>query len=301
MLKEMDAFRKYFHEKNISITEPDVTQTLTESELIKILPSHDGWIIGDDPATKNVLTAGKSGRLQAAVKWGVGVDNVDFKACADLNIPITNIPNVFGSEVSDIAIGYVIALARQTFQIDRGVRNGEWPKIQGISLAGKTAAVVGYGDIGRAVVRKLRALDVNVIVYDPGIGGSLLEDSVSISSWPCRLDEADFLVLTCSLNSSSFHMVNEEVFSLIKKGVRIVNVSRGALINEVHLVNALKSGLVHSAALDVFEVEPLPNNSFLREHPACVFGSHNASNTKDAVFRVSHMAIEKLFHFLKVQ
>ena len=94
MLKQIDLFRSIFEEKGIELLTPNVVQTLTEEELMEILPTVDGWIIGDDPATERVFTAGKNGKLKAAVKWGVGVDNVDFNACKKLGIPIINTPNI---------------------------------------------------------------------------------------------------------------------------------------------------------------------------------------------------------------
>src|SRR3546814_10081018 len=136
--------------------------------MVDLLPQYEGWIIGDDPATRRVVEAGKAGRLKAAVKWGIGVDNVDFAACKDLDIPIVNTPNMFGGEVADVAVGYVIGLARQLFQIDRGIRAGEWPKPAGMSLAGKRVALVGFGDIGRSTARRLAAFDMPIIAYDPG-------------------------------------------------------------------------------------------------------------------------------------
>jgi D-3-phosphoglycerate dehydrogenase len=137
MLGMIDSFRHIFEEKGIELSAPNVVQTLSVEELKEIVPQHDGWIIGDDPATREVFEAGKAGNLKAAVKWGIGVDNVDFDACKDLNIPIINTPDMFGREVADIAMGYVIALARETFEIDRAVRDGKWIKPRGISLSGK--------------------------------------------------------------------------------------------------------------------------------------------------------------------
>ena len=103
-------------------------QTLSVEELIELVPQFDGWIIGDDPVTRDVLEAGVNGNLKGAVKWGVGTDNVDFQACRDFGILIDHTPNVFGAEVADLAIGYLIALARNTFQIDREIRDSIWPK-----------------------------------------------------------------------------------------------------------------------------------------------------------------------------
>jgi D-3-phosphoglycerate dehydrogenase / 2-oxoglutarate reductase len=298
MLRMIDSFRPLFAQHGATITTPDVVQTLSVDELKQLVPQHDGWIIGDDPATREVFEAGKAGKLKAAVKWGIGVDNVDFAACKDLGIPITNTPNMFGGEVADIAVGYVIALARQTFDIDRGVRAGEWPKPRGISLAGKTVALVGYGDIGKNTARRLLAADMNIVAYDPYAPDDINMSQVQRATWPERINEADFIVINCALTPSSHHMLNAEVFAQCKSGVRVVNVGRGPIINEHALEDALLSGQVYSAALDVFEVEPLPMNSSLRSHPRCVFGSHNASNTCNAVVRTSEIAINKLMSFL---
>jgi len=300
MLGMIDSFRHIFKEKGIELSAPNVVQTLSVEELKEIVPQHDGWIIGDDPATREVFEAGKIGNLKAAVKWGIGVDNVDFDACKDLDIPIINTPDMFGREVADIATGYVIALARETFEIDRAVRDGEWIKPRGISLSGKKVALVGFGDIGQSTAKRLLALDMNVIAYDPFADGSSNLLEVEREVWPNRVEEADFIVVTCSLTKSSYHMVNADIFKQVKDGVRIVNVGRGPIIDEKSLEDALKSGKVYSAALDVFEVEPLPIDSYLRTHPHCIFGSHNASNTADAVERTSHIAIDKLFNFLNI-
>ena len=299
MLGMIDHFRGLFESHRVEVTAAAVVQTLSVAELKELVPLHDGWIIGDDPATREVFSAGKNGRLKAAVKWGIGVDNVDFAACHELGIPITNTPNMFGGEVADIAVGYVIALARETFQIDQGVRNGHWPKPRGISLAGKTVALIGFGDIGKNTAKRLLAAEMNIIVYDPAAPGSPSLPSVQRENWPDRLDEADFIVVTCALTATSRHMINAATLALAKSGVRIVNVGRGPIIEEAALEHALRSGKVYSAALDVFEVEPLPMNSCLLTHPRCIFGSHNASNTSDAVRRTSEIAIAKLIDFLE--
>jgi D-3-phosphoglycerate dehydrogenase len=276
-----------------------VTQTLSQDELVALLPQFDGWIVADDPATRRVFEAGKAGRLKAAVKWGIGVDNVDFAACKDLGLPIINTPQMFGAEVADVALAYVIGLARSLFEIDRGVRAGGWPKPAGISLGGKKVGLVGFGDIGRALARRLLACDMDVVAYDPGVTGDGGLVGVQRAAWPERVEEADFLVFTCSLNAKNRHMLDAAVLARCKPGVRVVNVARGPLIDEAALVAALQSGQVVAAALDVFEVEPLPADSPLRAMPKCIFGSHNGSNTKDAVRRASHEAMTRLFGFLR--
>lgn len=300
MLRAIENFRAEFAKRGYEITTPNVTQVLSEEELIALVPQFDGWIIGDDPANRRVFTAAKAGKLKAAVKWGVGVDNVDFVACKDLGIPISNTPGMFGKEVADIAIGYVVALARETFAIDRGVKAGQWPKPRGMSLSEKTVALVGFGDIGRNTAKRLLACELNVIVYDPYFKPAPGLEAVQPAQWPARLPEADFIVLTCALTPENRHLLNATTLAQAKAGVRVVNVSRGPLIDEAALAAALASGHVHSAALEVGEVEPMPTESPLRNFGERVlFGSHNASNTNEAVTRTSLKAIDLIDGFLK--
>lgn len=301
MLGKIDDLRHLFDQKQVDMFCPAVVQTLSEDELVGLVPQFDGWIIGDDPATRRVFEGGKKGLLKAAVKWGVGIDNVDFAAANDLAIPVTNTPNMFGGEVGDVAMSYITALARETFLIDREVRLGKWPKPNGISLAGKTLGLVGLGDIGKATARRVLAADMRVIAYDPIARPSGKTDDVELAAWPERVEECDFIVLTCSLNEANRRMLNAGVFARAKRGVRIVNVARGALISECDLIDALENGVVHSAALDVFESEPLPMSSPLRKFERCILGSHNGSNTADAVMRTSERAVGLLFKFLEVR
>ena len=301
MLKRIDEFRYIFEAKGVEIHIPNMVQTLSEEELIALLPGFDGWIIGDDPATERVFEAGKKGLLKAAVKWGVGIDNVDFKACKKLGIPIINTPQMFGAEVANIAVGYVIGLARELFLIDQEVKKGNWIKPSGMSLKDKKVGVIGFGDIGKHTAKYLKGLEMDVIVYDPFAKKNEKEEkSFSFLDFPKSIEEIDFLVATCALTPSTKNMVNMTIFERMKIGVRIVNVSRGGIINEKDLVDAMNNGIVYSAALDVFETEPLPKENPLRQFERCVFGTHNGSNTIEGVRRASHQAIEHLFNFLKI-
>lgn len=294
MLGQIGLFHGPAAEKGLTLHPAEVTQTLSEDALCALLPDYDAWIIGDDPATRRVFAAGRAGKLRAAVKWGIGVDNVDFGACRDLGIPVTNTPTMFGAEVADIATAYVIGLARALFAIDRGVRAGGWPKPAGISLAGRVAGVAGLGDIGRNICARLQALGMTAIAYDPAIEGDAGLPCLQRAAWPDRVGELDFLVLACALNDASRHMLDAGVLARARPGLRVVNVARGPLIDEAALVAALREGRVHSAALDVFEEEPLPADSPLRGMERCIFGTHNGSNTVDAVIRASEEALTRL-------
>ena len=298
MLGLFNEFVDDFRDRGLEGVPANVTQVMTEDELIAILGEYDGWIIGDDPASRRVLTAGKEGKLRATVKWGVGVDNVDFEACKDLGLPVSNTPGVFGNEVADVATAFVLGLARQVFLIDREIReNNAWPKPVGISLTGRKCGIIGFGDIGRQTARRMAALGFELVVFDPAyapIDGLKAEHR----EWTGQLDDLDYLVFTAPLNPATHKMFNHETLDRVMPGVRVVNVGRGPVIDEASLIEGLKSGVVHSAALDVFEVEPLPDDSPLREFPRCIFGSHNGSNSADAVRRVSRTAIGMMAEML---
>lgn len=298
MLGLFEEFVSDFQAVGLEGIAANTTQVLSEAELIDLLPQYDGWIIGDDPASERVISAASKGKLRAAMKWGVGVDNVDFDAFKALGIPIENTPGVFGNEVADVALTYVLGLARETYWIDRQVRLKQaWPKPSGISMLDRTVAIVGFGDIGQQIARRIIACGSKVIAYDP-FYESRPDLDVEIAPWPMRLNEADFLVFACPLTLETRGMFNADTLEQIKQGVRIVNVSRGPVIDEQALVTALHRGIVHSAALDVFEVEPLPSDSPLRGFEKCVFGTHNGSNSADAARRVSRLAIRKIADFL---
>lgn len=299
MLLSIERYEKLLVEHKMRIHCPDFTAVIPEEELVQLVPQFDGWIIGDDAATANVFAAGREGKLKAAVKWGAGVDNVDFEGAKQVDIPITNTPGMFSDEVADLAAGYVICLARKIIDVHQGVNEGGWPKPVGMSLRGKHAAVVGYGYIGREIVNRLLAFGMSVTAYDPFLDPkSELPERVQSAVWPQQIEKADYLVLACSLSKDNFHLVNDGIFGQCKKGLHIVNVARGQLIVESSLCAALESGTVAGAALDVVEVEPLQPNNPLRKFGTCIFGSHNGSNTQEAVDRTSTKAIQLIHGFL---
>lgn len=298
MLKQIKKFDTVFKSFNIEYTAPTIIQTMSIDDLLNEVPKHDGWIIGDDPATYEVFRAGKEGNLKAAVKWGIGTDNVDFEACTKLGIPITNTPGMFGNEVADIAMCYVLGLAREAFYVDREVRKGSWPKPCGISLLNKNIGIIGLGDIGKNIAKRAHAHGLNVIGWDPSAG--TLPGYIQLARlWPEKLDECDFIVFACALNDQTHHMFNDSILQYLKHDVKIINVSRGPLINELSLIKAIDAGIVKSAALDVFEEEPPSMSNKILSNDKCIFGSHNGSNTIDAVERASNHAIEIIYNMLK--
>ena len=302
MIGMLSEFADDLSRAGFEVTVPDFVQEMSEEELCKIIGDFDGWIIGDDPATRRVLEAGVTGRLKACMRWGVGTNNVDFEAFKQLGVPIENTPAVFGREVADLACHYVIGLARDTFEIDRCVKQGVWHKPIGKSLWSANALVVGFGDIGSCVAKRLKAHEVTVSFCDPNVDVSQFDKDFKRENWPDALSDKDFVIFTTPLNASTFHMFDHPVLHLLKKVVKIVNVSRGPVINEAALLSGLEQGVIAGAALDVFENEPITDavlEKFGRFSDKLIFGSHNGSNTFEAVGLVSRRCIDRLFEMLQ--
>jgi D-3-phosphoglycerate dehydrogenase len=297
-LATADSYVRRLQAEDLDVVLAHVVQQLTEEQLIDALTDIDGMIAGDDPLTARVLE--KAPRLRVLVRWGVGLDNVDLEAADALGIRVVNTPGTFGEEVADVAIGYLVLLARQLHRIDKGVRNGVWLKPQGRSLAGLTMGVIGLGTIGQAVARRASAMRMRVVGTD--VSTSASEAATAAGIRVCSLEEvfaeSQVVVLCSTLTSASRHLVDAASLSLMSRGSWLINVARGGLIDEGALVDALSTGRLAGVALDVFEQEPLSVDSPLRRFEQVILGSHNASNTVEAVERVNDMAIGHLLRGL---
>ena len=289
--RTIDNYRDLFSQNDIEIDLPEVDQNLSETDLINIIDQYDGVIAGDDVFSEKVLL--NALKLKVISKWGIGVDSIDLEAAKRLGIQVSNTPNVFGDEVADLVIGYIILLSRKMHLIDRSVRNGLWKdaQIRGISLRGKTLGVIGVGSIGKAVVERAKALGMITLGYDvyPISESFMKQTGLKQVTLTELLQNADFISLNCNLTLENKHMLGRKEFDMMKSPVYIINTARGALIQ------ALAEGKVAGAALDVFEHEPLSGDNDLRQFENCIFGAHNSSNTYEAILRTNELAIKNLF------
>ncbi|WP_416672066.1 phosphoglycerate dehydrogenase [Egbenema bharatensis] len=301
MIMTLNHCQERFAAEDLNVFVPDFQQQMSEAALCEIIADFDGVIAGDDPFTAKVLKTGRAGRLRVLAKWGIGVDAIDLEAARDLGIFTSNTPNVFGDEVADVALGYTLMLARQLHKMDAAVRQGEWLKIQGTSLRGKVAGVIGVGSIGQAIVRRLRALGMEVLGYDvhPINPDFCQESQLQSVSLDRLFQDSDCILLACNLTPQNHHLLNAAAFAQMKDGVWIVNVARGGLVDESALIPAIERGKVGAAALDVFETEPLPADHPLTQFDQVICGSHNSSNTREAVLRVNQLAIDHVVRDLK--
>ncbi len=271
-------------------------QQFSTAELLDIAHPCVGIIAGDDDLGRATLSGLPN--LKVLVRWGIGTDTVDFDAARDLGIVVRNTPGVFGDEVADSAFGYILNLARGHHLIDAAVRRGEWRKIEGVSLAGETLGVVGAGSIGTAVMRRGLGFGMSTVVYDPFVQSGLPAGAVLVDDLGELLARSRFVVLTAPSTDSTRGMINAASLKKFRSDAFLVNVARGDLVTEPDLVDALQSGALAGAGLDVFEVEPLPDDSPLRSLNV-VLGAHNGSNATAGVVRASQRAVDILLEELE--
>ncbi len=246
--------------------EVEVATGLSKEELIEKIKDKDALIVRSaTKVTREVIEAGKN--LKVIGRAGVGVDNIDLKAATERGIIVVNAPTASSITVAELTLGLMIALARNIPQANASLKAGKWEKkkFMGIELRGKTLGVIGMGRIGSQVVKKAKAFEMKCIAYDPYISKSVAEElGVEIAeSLDELLKKSDFITLHVPLTDQTRHLINKEAIEKMKDGVYIINAARGGVIDEQALYEALKSGKVAGAALDVFEKEPPEGNPLL--------------------------------------
>jgi D-3-phosphoglycerate dehydrogenase / 2-oxoglutarate reductase len=279
----------------LSVWVPTLTgQQFSAAEMSAMLAQCKVAIAGDDPLGKSELEAGRAGQLQGIVRWGIGTDNVDKPVATKLNLPVYNTPGMFNNEVADLALAHLLCLVRHVHKMDRDVRAGLWTRYEGISLSRKVLGIVGLGGIGREIARRGKAFGMQVIGSDVVTVPAAALDEVGARqvNFAQVLAQSDVIVLACNLTVENHHMLNDLAFGAMKRGVIVINVARGPIIDEAALVAALETGQVSAAGLDVFETEPLPASSPLRKFDNCLFGTHSGSSTTEAIQRTNRASVD---------
>ena len=296
--RDIDDYAPRFTDAGLELLVPQIPgQELAGHELVAALDGVVGVVAGDDQFTADVLEALPA--LRVISKWGIGLDGIDLDAAERLGIRVTNTPGMFGNEVAEQALGYLFALVRGIVEVDRVVRAGGWPKPVGRSLGALSACVIGLGDIGRSLTTKLLALGLDVRGADPSSESIewARERGVEVGD-PREMSAAvDVVIVTAPLNDATRGLVDASFIGAMQPGSWLVNVGRGPIVVGDDVVDALESGHLAGAALDVFEIEPLDDDR-LRSAPNCILGSHNASNTHEACHRTHEQAITNLLEGL---
>jgi len=302
MLPFVERFKVVFDHYGIDLLIPDVHERMEEAHILEYAGQFDGTICGDDRYSEAVIRQCLP-RLKVISKWGTGIDSINKIFAESVGIMVGNTPNAFTLPVSDSVMGYVLAFARRQPWMDRAIRSGVWEKIPGRSLSECTLGVIGVGNIGKAVIRRAKGFGMRMLGNDiiPIASDFIIENRVEMVGLEELLAQADFISLNCDLNPSSFHIINAHTLEWVTSHAVLINTARGALVDEPALVTALQSGQLNGAALDVFEVEPLPPDSPLREMENVMLASHNSNSSPSAWERVHWNTIRNLLQGLHIE
>lgn len=280
--EHLDALRR----SGLEARFPEVDRPLREPEMVDLVRGCWGLIVGVDPVTAAVMDAGP---LRVVVKYGSGLDNVDLEAARERGVQVTATPGANTRSVAELTIALLLALARHVVTHDRGVRSGGWSRRMGWELAGRRLGLVGYGAVGREVARLAEALGMGVVAHDPHVG----EAPVPLLPLDELLSTSDAVSLHVPLTEQTAGMIGSRELGLMRRGAVLVNTSRGGIVDEAALAEALSDGRLAGAACDCFDREP-PAGSPLLGIDTFLASPHAGATTEEAARRTGLAAVEAL-------
>lgn len=289
LLPYIEQYRPLIERHGVEVVVADVKERLEEDALLELVPDVDGVIAGDDRFTRRVLE--RAPKLKVLSKWGTGIDSFDQEAARELGILVKNVPNAFSEPVADSVLGYILSFARRIVPMDRAMKAGVWEKIPGRALNESTVGVIGIGNVGKAVLRRLQGFGCRVlgndvrVLADEETEGLRLE----IVNLDVLLAESDFISVNCDLNPTSRHLLSADEFVRMKDSAYLVNCARGPIIDQPALIRALESQQIAGVAMDVFEHEPVEAGSPLLRMDNVLLAPHN-SNSSAIAWRRTHVA-----------
>ncbi|MHA2364715.1 MAG: hydroxyacid dehydrogenase [Candidatus Hodarchaeales archaeon] len=292
---EAHELLKQFHEVFFDEVDAD--------KLIEIIPDYEAILVRSrTKITSEVINAGK--KLKVIGRVGIGVDNIDITTATKRKIPVVYAPNGSTISVAEITVGQMIALARKIVASDKSMKEGKWEKnkLKGIELAKKTLGLIGFGRIGNEVAIRCQAFGMNIVAYDPYISAEIAQKKgiELISNVNELLIHSDFISIHALLTDETRGMIGVEAFEIMKPTAFIINHSRGGIINEEALIEALKKNKIAGAALDVFSIEPLHSDSQIRkEIPNLHLTPHIAASTKEAQIKAGLTTVKGVIDVLK--
>ena len=270
-----------------------------ETELLTLVEDIDGIICGDDQITSRVMD--QAPRLKAISKWGTGIDAIDLEAAGKHGITVCNSPDAFSDSVADTVFGYILLFTRQICKMNNDMHAGHWKRLPLRALFECSLGIIGLGNIGCAVAARGAAFGMRMMAYSiNGPSDATIERlGVELVSLDTLLAQSDFITIHANLLKDNRHLINMKRLKQMKPTSVLINTARGALIDETALIAALSDGLIAGAALDVFEIEPLPASSPLRNFPNVYLAPHNANASILAADRVHTNSIRNLINALE--
>ena len=274
----------------------DVRDDISAEELPKVLPAYDGMVVRSRTKVRQPLID-VCPNLKVIVRGGAGLDTIDVEHARSKGIEVMNTPLANSASVAELTIGYMLMMARSLYQATASVKSEKWEKksFNGDEIGGKTLGLIGIGNIGREVAKRAEVMGMTTVAYDPYVKEMSGVELVSLED---LFKRADYISLHLPKTPETAGMIGAEQFKMMKNGVRIINCARGGIVNEEALYEALTSGKVAGAALDVFDVEP-PADWKLIKLDNVIGSPHIGAATKEAQSRVGAEVAEKLIAFSK--
>ena len=274
----------------------DVRDDITPEELFTVLPAYDGMVVRSRTKVRQPLID-VCPNLKVIVRGGAGLDTIDHEYAKSKGITVMNTPLANGLSVAELALGYMFMLARNLYKATATMKAEKWDKksFTGDEIGGKTLGIIGYGNIGHEIAKRAIAMGMTVIAYDPFVTS---QNGAKLVTLDDLLAQSDYITLHLPKTKESANMIAAQQFAKMKNGVRIINCARGGIVNEEALYDALISGKVAGAALDVFAEEP-PTDWKLLKLDNVIASPHIGAGTKEAQARVGAEVAAKLIDFAK--
>lgn len=269
----------------------------SHEELAEIIPDIDAAIIGMDFYNEEVFKMAP--KLKCVCKFGVGVDNVNLDDATKYGVKVCNCPGQNSNAVAELTVGFIIAVLRGIIPLHKAMEQSKWPRLMGEELEGKTVGLLGFGAIARQVAKKLSVFDVTVKAFDLFPNEAAAKElGVQMVSQEEVIQTCDVVSLHIPATSENHHLFNAETIASMKDGAYLINAARGALVDLDALAAAIQSGKISGAALDAFEVEPLPGDSPILQCENVVLTPHTGAETKQAYHKVSMVAAQNVIDTL---
>lgn len=261
-----------------------------------VLKNVDAIILGTGKLSGDII---QNSSLKIIARNGVGVDNVDLKTATQMGIPVTITVNANTVSVAELAIGLIFVLSRKIVTIHNELyERKKFSSSIGMELFGKTLGIIGFGAIGKETAKRALCLGMKVLAYDPFVDKqTMAQYSVECVDMETLLKTSDFVSLHLPLNQSTRKLIGKKELEMMKKTAFLINTSRGGIVDEVALVEALRQNQIAGAALDAFEIEPLPEDSVLYSCPNLILTPHIGAHTYEAVYKMNMMAAQSVVDF----
>lgn len=290
------------HQDALALTDWEIVTAkgpLDESHLLSLLKNVDGVICGDDAFTRPVLEFAKKQGLKGISKYGVGLDKIDLEAAKELNIPVKNVRGVNQTTVAEHTFALLLSYTKNLFHHFLNTKQGKWERLTGKELKNKTLGIIGYGLIGMEVARLADAFQMKVMVYDPFVSDVNGSEVRLVEHLEDLLAESDFISFHLPLSTDTKHLLDRNLIeNHLKEGVTIINTSRGGIIEELPLMEALSTGKISAYLTDVLAHEPMRENENLYHFPNVYITPHVASRTFENVENQGFAALQNLQEIL---